>query len=168
MKNTLYFCLSLFVLVMACKKPYDYDNPTTTVYSEEKLNQAINGTWVMNTATQIDEKSVVKESIDITDFFLEDGAKAPNINFNTANYTFSVDTAGLKINYFTVANGKWRFDDVRYPTQIILTDMQDASIGSVAITSNLLGLAPTIGYISGASCSGALVMKSNVSFIKSN
>lgn len=165
----LFFYIATLLVFAGCEKPYDYDKEIgAPSYSAEKLAASINGKWVMNEAKHIDEKSLTKESIDITDFFTADGAKSPNISFNSVGNTFTVDTVGLVSNLFTVASGKWKFDDDRYPTKIDLTDANGNAIGSILIGSNLLGLTPKLNFSYGASCSGSVVMSYNVLFSKSN
>jgi hypothetical protein len=171
MKTTSYklmLCCAALLVFASCEKPYDYDKEIgAPTYSAEKLAASINGKWTMNEAKQVDEKSLTKESIDITDFYTADGANRPNIAFNATGQTFTIDTAGLVANFFPVASGKWKFDDERYPTKIELTDINDNAIGSISIGSNLLGPTPKLNYSSTASCSGSVVMSYNVLFSKS-
>jgi hypothetical protein len=172
MKSTTYLftiaSCTILLLSAACKKPYDYDKEIgAPKYSIENLNTAILGKWVMSEAKQTDEKSLTKEAIDITDFFIADGASAPNITFSATGNSFTIDTTGLLINFFSVDNGKWKFDDLRYPTKIELTDVNDNMVGSIEIGSNLLGFTPKLNYVSSAKCSGDVVMSYSVLFNKS-
>lgn len=162
---------AIFSLTMmaGCKKPYDYDKETTPAYSVEKLAERINGKWALSSAIHIDELSVTKESVDITDFYTQDGAAAPNVTFDYVNKTFSVDTAGVQFNYFKVKEGKWTFDNERYPSSINLTDADNNALGSIQIGSSLLGPTPKLNYVSGAECDGGTkVMSFNIIFTKSN
>lgn len=168
-RNIVLTAMLILGVAEGCKKPYDYDRETTPAYSVEKLAERINGKWMLSSAIQIDELSVTKESIDITDFYTADGAAAPNVTFDYANKTFSVDTAGLTFNYLKVKEGKWAFDDERYPAAINLMDVNSNAIGSIQIGSSLLGSTPKLNYVSGAECDGGTkVMSFNIIFTKSN
>ncbi|MCU0422514.1 MAG: DUF5004 domain-containing protein [Bacteroidia bacterium] len=162
LKHTAFILAFSSIILWGCEKPYDYDKDTQPKYSPEKLASAINGTWTLDRGLQTDELSLTKESIDITDFFTEDGAKAPNITFDNNNKTFTVDTVGLMVNYFGAVGGSWTFDDDRFPTAIDLKDANGAVIGRVPVTSNLLGLAPRISYQGNAFCGTDKVMSVNL------
>jgi hypothetical protein len=164
-KTLIVFLASAFVWV-SCEKPYDYDKEITPKYSPEKMASAINGKWELTKALHIDEKSITKESIDITDFYAQDGASLPNITFATNPQIFTVDTAGVVFNYFNGTSGTWAFDDDRYPSQISLTDNSGSTLGVIKIGSNLLGLTPTLTYVSEASCGGEKAMTYNIQFTK--
>lgn len=155
------------LLGVSCKKPYDYDKDLgTPAYSVEKLNASITGTWRMQQALQVDEKTLIRESMDITDFLTAGNATAPNIRFDAASRTFSVDTAGLLINYFVIPSGKWKFDDDRYPARIILMDQNDTETSEISIGKNLLSPAPQLMFIQSIDCSGEKAISYNIVFTK--
>lgn len=169
--NQIKFRVLLFTIcaalagVSGCKKPYDYDKEVAVpIATPEKLAASLNGYWEMQTALEIDEKSLIKESMDISDF-LNSGGKSPNITFH-ADYTFSVDTPGLLINYFRVEQGKWAFDDARYPTKVILTDLSENPVSEITIGSNLVGISPRLSYISSVDCGETKALSYNITLIK--
>jgi hypothetical protein len=153
------------ILVPGCKKPYDYDKEVAApIATPEKIAASLTGNWEMKMAMQVDEKSLTKESIDISDFLLSEG-KSPNISFH-ADGSFTVDTPGLIINYFVADQGLWTFDDPRYPTKILLKDAANNALTEISIGSNLVGLSPQLSYISAVDCSGEKAMSYNITLIK--
>jgi hypothetical protein len=68
-----------------------------------------------------DKVPIVEESMDITEYFAT-AAKQPNIKFfiEGPDTLFSVDTAGLELNFFNAVTGRWSFDNPLYPTQVLL------------------------------------------------
>lgn len=148
-----------------CKKPYDYDKEVAApIATPEKIAASLTGKWEMKIATQVDEKSLTKESIDISDFLISDG-KSPNISFH-ADGSFTVDTPGLIINYFVAEQGLWAFDDPRYPTKVLLKDAANNALTEITIGSNLVGLSPQLSYISSVDCSGEKAMSYNITLVK--
>lgn len=160
--------LALAAIVFAgCKKPYDYDKEVAApVSTPEKIAASISGSWQMTAAVEVDEKSLIKESMDITDFLTSDAGVVPNITFNTSNNTFTVDTAGLVLNFFKVQNGKWALDDDRYPTKIVLKDMSDNVVSELSIGKNLLSPSPQLNFIDGANCGTDKALSYSVSLVK--
>ncbi len=159
--------ITISVVITGCKKPYDYDKEVAaSVSTPEKIAGSINGTWKMSSAIEIDEKSLVKESMDIADFLTSDAGTVPNITFNTTDYTFTVDTNSLVQNFFKVVNGKWSFDDNRYPSKVILTDMDNNPLFDVVIGKNLLSPTPQLNFVDGVNCGTDKAISYSVSFIK--
>lgn len=109
----LFWIFSAALLIASCKS--DVSDSPGAVYNKM---DGIKASWTLYRCIQIDEKSLTKEYADITSFFTK-GNKMPNIQFSDS--TYSVDTAGLSLNYFGSATGKWKFDDVNYPTKITFT-----------------------------------------------
>lgn len=156
--------MMFLMLSMACKKPYEDKSIGDPIYSADQLKSALNGKWIVSKAAQVDEKSITKEEIDITDFFLQEpGSQMPNIVFNTASSDFTSDTTGVAIQYFN-STGKYYFDDNEYPKNIILvsgTDTITLPIGSnIQINSGYLQFEKA-GY-----CSGNKVMTTKLKLIK--
>lgn len=161
------FLVVLLMAIPACKKTaYDYDKKPTPVYSLEKLLSSINGSWQMQTATQTDELSLTKEAIDITDFFIDNGAKAPNITFKSADRTFSVDTAGMVQNDLKVTEGKFRFDDERFPAAVILTNASDSELTRLNVGNNLLSQTPALEFLHKGFCTDQQVMTVKITYTK--
>ncbi len=93
----------------ACKKDLkEIGSPANKV-------EGISASWEMIQAIQIDEKSLTRESFNLTPFFIKQGKK-PNITF-TAD-SFSIDTAGVSINFFGGTRGTWSFDNAAAPSSI--------------------------------------------------
>jgi len=169
MKNTLLklmLCLHPFIW-SACEKPYDEDKKIgPPLYSSDQLLTIISGKWQMQTAMQVDEKSLTKETMDITDFFTQEpGSNAPSIVLKT-DYTFTADTAGVVVNYFGITSGKWSFDDPAYPTKINLSDANNQAIGSISIGTNLLGANPKLLYTKTSMCGSDKAFTFNIDFLK--
>lgn len=106
-----WFTMSLLALLglSACKKELkEIGSPASKI-------EGIAETWEMIQAVQIDERSLTRESFNLTPFFIKQG-KMPNITF-TAD-SFSVDTAGVSINFFGGTRGTWSFDNPPAPAAI--------------------------------------------------
>jgi hypothetical protein len=119
----------------------------------------------MSLAMHVDEKSLTKESIDITDFYTqENGSQAPNITFNTTNSTYTSDTSGVVVKYFGTS-GTWHFDDNTYPSKILLT----TSVGTTLVFplgTNLQSANPTLLFKDSLFCGTASSMTYNLTFKK--
>ncbi|MCE2740435.1 MAG: DUF5004 domain-containing protein [Sphingobacteriales bacterium] len=161
--------LVIGIISIGCKKPYDDSKEVATpISSPEKIAAALSGSWTMNTAIQVDEKSLVKESMNIADFLTSESGQVPNISFNTVDSTFTVDTASLVLNLFVLSNGKWSFDDNRYPSKIILKDLNGNVASEVSIGKNLLSPAPQLNFVNAVSCGAEKAMSYSISFLKNN
>lgn len=105
----------LAMLVMSCKKEIkEIGEPASKV-------DGIVSEWAMARVLMTDKVPIVEESMDITEYFAS-ATKQPNIKFyiEGTDTLFSVDTAGLELNFFNAVNGKWRFDNPLYPSQVLL------------------------------------------------
>lgn len=159
--------ICVLALFNSCKKPYDYDKEVAApISTPEKIAASIEGTWYMNSASEVDEKSLVKESIDISDFLTSETGLVPNITFKTSENTFTIDTTGVVKNFFKVNNGKWRFDDDRYPSKITLLDLSNNVITDINISKNLLSTTPQLSFIDGVNCGTEKAISYNISFVK--
>ncbi|MFY8165561.1 MAG: DUF5004 domain-containing protein [Sediminibacterium sp.] len=157
------------ISISACKKKYDDSKEVAPpVSSPEKIAAALNGTWKMTNALQVDEKSLVKESMNIADFLTSESGQVPNIIFNTTDSSFTVDTTNLVLNLFELSSGKWSFDDNRYPSKIILKDLNGNPASEVIIGKNLLSPAPQINFVSSVNCEAEKAFSYSVSFFKIN
>ena len=159
--------ICVLALFNSCKKPYDDDKEVAApISTPEKIAASIEGTWYMNSALEIDEKSLIKESIDISDFLTSETGLVPNITFKASDKTFTIDTTGVVKNFFKVNNGKWLFDDDRYPSKITLIDLSDNIITDVNISKNLLSTNPQLSFIDGANCGSEKAISYSISFVK--
>ncbi len=115
MKN-LVLLLFVVVALASCKKEYeDIGVPSS------KFEGAV-ADWGMTSFRVVDKATIVEETMDFRDFFASNIIK-PNIRFYTegTDTLYSCDTTGLPINVFESVSGKWRFDDMNFPTKIILS-----------------------------------------------
>ncbi|MFN9519436.1 MAG: DUF5004 domain-containing protein [Bacteroidota bacterium] len=151
----------------ACEKPYDETKKIGPPrFNPEQIMTVLEGKWQMLSAKQVDEKSLTKESIDITDFFTQEpGSNVPTLFFKS-DFTFTADTTGVAVDYFGVTSGKWNFDDPAYPTVINLSDANDLPVGSIGIGANLLSLNPMLLYTKSAMCGEEKAFTYNLEFLK--
>jgi len=125
MKKYIILLVATTLGLAACKKELkEIGAPASKV-------EGIMADWDLLKATQVDELSLTKESANIYSFLAGSG-KLPNISFSDS--TYSVDTVGLKFNFFGGPSGKWRFDNPALPAKI--TFMPD---GADAFTLKLNG-----------------------------
>lgn len=151
--------LALGSTLSACKKELkEIGNPASKV-------EGIQSSWVLKKSVQIDEVSLVKESANITSFFAN-GSTLPNITFGAS--TYSVDTVGLKINFFGTVSGTWAFDNNEFPSMIKFTPSDAAPFdlklnGPIRPKDNLKFTRPIY-----TSCKGATthVMSYNLEFVR--
>jgi hypothetical protein len=110
MKNTIIIGLAIVgTIIASCKKDLkEIGNPASKM-------DGIKASWVLTKAIQIDELSLTKESANVFGFF-SSSASLPNILFSDSTYT--VDTVGLKLNFFGDVSGKWSFDNPLYPSKV--------------------------------------------------
>ena len=78
--------------------------------------EGIHANWEMVEVIQVDEVSINKDELDVSDVFLTNPMK---ININSEDFTYTVDNPSGP-NYFG-NSGKWEFDDNEYPTMITIT-----------------------------------------------
>lgn len=164
MKKIIFVAIICVTLFNGCKKVYEDKAIGPPIYTTEKLNAVLNGKWILSNATQVDEKSLTKETIDITDFYTAElGSQLPNITFNTAAKTFTSDTTGVIVKYFGTG-GTWAFDDDNYPKKIILTT--GSGTVDLPIGSNLQVAGGYLQYQESADCSGTVTMTYKLKFVK--
>lgn len=109
------------VTINACKKEYEEIGlPASKI-------DAITSKWVLTTFNVTDKGGIVDESMDMTEYYTANSAM-PNITLNIlgTDTIFTSDTTGVKLNLFAAPNGRWRFDDINFPTKVIL--MNDAKV----------------------------------------
>jgi hypothetical protein len=112
------FIVTTLLLLASCKK----ENPELEAPGS-KL-EGINANWQMVEVIQVDEASISKEELDVSEAFIN--AIPLQINFNSSDFTYSVvNTSGP--NYFG-DGGSWEFDDNEYPTKITLNTTANKTI----------------------------------------
>ena len=97
------------MLIVSCKKD------VKEIGAPASKMEGIKASWILTKAVQVDELSLTKESANIYGFFSR-SSNLPNIMFSDS--TYSVDTVGLKLNFFGGVSGKWAFDNPLYPAKI--------------------------------------------------
>jgi hypothetical protein len=124
MKNTVKYILALtavaIVTVTACqKKEYTIGDPVSKV-------EGIDGTWQVSTVFQVDETSPVRESMDLSTYFVVPGTAPLEITFDGQKFTYVVDANGAQ-NPFG-PSGDWEFDNIDYPTYVHLYSSESDTI----------------------------------------
>ena len=120
--------ISLIVIIVlglaACKKERPVLNEPGN-----KLD-GINANWELVEVIQVDEASISKDELDVSDIFLGNPLK---IDINSTDFTYSVDnTSGP--NYFGVS-GTWEFDDNEFPTKVTFTTSTSKVIDLPLVTT---------------------------------
>lgn len=112
-KTILYTAIAVLVgamtLVACQKKEYTIGAPASKV-------EGINGVWQINEVHQVDETSPVRESMDLSSYFLNPGTTPLEIEFIGNDFTYVVEANGSK-NPFG-PSGDWEFDNIDYPTYV--------------------------------------------------
>lgn len=107
------YLVVIFIGLLACK---DEIPPIGGVASKV---EGINSTWIMDKATMSDIGAPTLIQIDVTQVFLPEGSAGNGIAFNSENFTYNINwTSGQ--NYFNRSSGAWTFDDLQFPTKLIL------------------------------------------------
>ena len=110
MNNKIIVGLAIVGLMIAsCKKD------VKEIGAPASKMEGIKASWILTKAVQVDELSLTKESANVYSFF-SSSSNLPNIVFSDSTYT--VDTVGLKLNFFGGVSGKWAFDNPLYPAKI--------------------------------------------------
>lgn len=115
MRKVFLLMMLIAAVISSCKKEYeDIGIPSS------KFEGAV-ADWGMSSFKVVDKASIVEETMDFSDYFASSTIK-PNIRFYTegTDTLYTCDTTGLPMNVFESVNGKWRFDDLNFPTKIIL------------------------------------------------
>lgn len=121
MKYSFIVLITLAISVLGCKKEPEvpFGEPSSKI-------EGINAEWMLVAAQLIDENTINRDSISLTDYYLS--GEAPMISFDSKTFEYAVTAHGKK-NFFGIG-GTWAFDDDEYPTKIILND---AELGTVEV-----------------------------------
>ncbi len=107
------FIAIIFLALLACKDEIPpIGNPSSQL-------EGINSTWIMDKATMSDVGAPSLLQIDITEFFVPLESAGNSIDFNSDDFTYSINWNSGQ-NYFKKSSGKWSFDDGRFPTKLTL------------------------------------------------
>lgn len=146
----------------ACKKEYE------SIGTPSSKIDGVVSRWVLSDFVMTDNATIVEEKMDMKEYFDASGS-LPTIQFTIsgADTTYACDTTGLPFNIFGTTSGKWRFDDVNFPTKIILMPTN----GDPTVELNLLAPIRTVDnslkVSKVISCKGNAVFSYDLSFIRS-
>lgn len=146
----------------ACKKEYE-----SIGLPASKIDGVV-ARWVLTDFVITDKVTIVEESMDMKDYFAGSTA-LPNIVFSIQgpDTTYVCDTTGLPFNVFGTTEGKWRFDDVNFPTKILLIPAN----GDATVEFNLLAPIRTVDNAlkisKSISCNGNEAFTYDLSFNRS-
>lgn len=146
----------------ACKKEYE-----SIGLPSSKIDGVVSR-WVLTSFVITDKVTIVEETMDMTEFFTN-GSALPNITFTISgtDTLYTCDTTGLPFNVFGTTAGKWRFDDINFPSKIILTPTD----GNPVVEFNLLAPIRTVDNALKISkvvnCNGAAAFTYDFSFNRS-
>lgn len=89
--------------------------------------EGINGTFTLVKVVQVDENAApgTTDELDVTAAYL--GTTAPSITFNSSALTFTYN-AGTSPD-FIGASGTWAFDDVDFPTKVVMNNGTQYDLG---------------------------------------
>lgn len=121
MKYSFILLIVLAISLLGCEK-----EPEVPFGEPSSKLEGINADWMLVAAQIIDENTINRDSISLTDYYLS--GEAPLISFDSKTLEYTVNAQGKK-NFFGTG-GTWAFDDDEYPTKIILTD---AELGTVEV-----------------------------------
>lgn len=121
--NRIKHSILLTGMVLFALSQYGCKKKDLQIGEVESQLKGIQAHWVMVKAVTIDEKSPTRSSFETTDFYSENGTQLPNITFNSDQFTYTCDIAGVAINHLGTS-GTWKFDDNDYPSSITLSDAQ--------------------------------------------
>jgi hypothetical protein len=118
--------LAASLLLVGCKP-----EPKGEVGTPFDKVAGFSGTWKITSFTQQDLNNPIKETRDLSDFYVVEGEEPIALTFNS-DKTYSVQLGPGK-NYFG-EGGSWSFDNNDYPSFLLLytaTDTLQLSLGSV-------------------------------------
>jgi hypothetical protein len=119
MKKILVLTILTSLIFSACKKELkEIGSPANKV-------EGIKASWTMTQAIQIDERSLTRESYNLTNYFISKG-NMPNVTFT--DNTFTVDTTGVPVNYFGGTSGTWSFDDPNAPLYVTFKSVEGNTV----------------------------------------
>ena len=126
-KNTTYTALSSVLTLAVLAMAFNACKPESTGELGEPFDKVagMTGTWELNSFTQQDLNSPVKETRDLSSFYIDGTVTPLQLTFN-ADRTYSIALEMGK-NYF-VEGGTWGFDDDLYPTYLELFSATDTLV----------------------------------------
>ncbi len=146
----------------ACKKEYD-----SIGMPASKIDGVVSR-WVLTDFVMTDNATVVEEKMDMKEYFDESGS-LPTIQFTISgtDTTYACDTTGLPFNIFGTTEGKWRFDDVNFPTKILLIPTNGESTIELNLLAPIRTVDNALKVSKVISCDGNAVFSYDLSFIRS-
>jgi hypothetical protein len=127
----------------------------------------ITASWVLQDCAVIDKASIIEETLNITPYFAK-GAKMPNVRFQMegAIGIYTVDTVGVPFSFFGGTSGTWQFDNIAFPTKVILTPAGSTETISMPLAATIR---PTDTYLKldqSVLCNGKEVSVYRLTFIR--
>lgn len=124
-RNLIILAMATFVLLGCAKEETPVLDPPF-----DKV-EGLDGTWEVSSAAIIDEQSVLKDEIDLSDFYTSDPSNLMSLIFKSADFTYSV-VEGEGINYFG-NGGTWEYDDPNFPAYIYLYTQVDSVADTIVM-----------------------------------
>ena len=126
-KNTTYTALRTVLTLAMVAMAFNACKPESTGELGEPFDKVagMTGTWELNSFTQQDLNSPVKETRDLSAFYIDGTVTPLQLTFN-ADRTYSIALEMGK-NYFG-EGGTWGFDDDLYPTYLELFSATDTLV----------------------------------------
>ena len=126
-KNTTYTSLSTVLILAIVAIAFNACKPESTGELGDPFDKVAGmaGTWELSSFTQQDLNSPVKETRDLSAFYIDGTVTPLQLTFN-ADRTYSVALEMGK-NYFG-EGGSWGFDDDLYPTYLELFSTNDTLV----------------------------------------
>ena len=126
-KNTTYTALRTVLTLAMVAMAFNACKPESTGELGEPFDKVagMTGTWELSSFTQQDLNSPVKETRDLSAFYIDGNVTPLQLTFN-ADRTYSIALEMGK-NYFG-EGGTWGFDDDLYPTYLELFSATDTLV----------------------------------------
>lgn len=158
--------LAVLVLTLfgtsACKKEYE-----SIGLPASKIDGVV-ARWVLTDFIITDKATIVEESMDMKDYFAGSTA-LPNIVFSISgtDTSYACDTTGLPFNIFGTTSGKWRFDDVNFPTKIVLIPSNGDATVEFKLLAPIRTVDNSLKISKSITCNGNEVFTYDLSFNRS-
>lgn len=136
--KTTYTSLSAVLTLAVVATAINACKPESTVELGDPFDKVagMTGTWELSSFTQQDLNSPVKETLDLSAFYIDCTVTPLQLTFN-ADRTYSI-TLEMGKNYFG-EGGTWGFDDDLYPTYLELFSTTD-TLTTDTLVYNLGGM----------------------------
>lgn len=117
MKNILW-AFTMLLLLVGCKP-----DPFESIGKDYVLAEGIKGEWVVNVVEVVDERSPIKLTRDMSDYFVSNITPV-ELSFNTDAMTYAAQN-GVGAGLFFGTSGSFFYDDPEFPSQLSLVSATD-------------------------------------------